>query len=702
MNTRKLGMMLIRMILSVGLMLAALLSADSSQATADASRAPASPAVGAGPVLDGSPPSSAPAVVLRAASGASLSFSTQNGERVAGVAPETLDLPHLVLHRNGALTEPDERTLIVQVADIKVPAAGVTVTLILETQHGDPDLPGALPQRIMVGRETRHIANITGVTQAGVSIVWNREFSERVLLTTRALATPTDYFRWELTVTDAVHGPTHPLYTSSRDYAFLMENQWIVPLPQVAEASPGAAPDELIVYYADMFPFGKAARDSSPWLRRQEIADYIQSELIPAMGEAYRLQTDDWGFPWYAEWTGYRSGQDGERLSVALTDGETWFHGKAPGLGNAAISLNASRSSAEYNTLTDGLMSTFHHELFHNHQRNLFQHYGGDVGINKANSAWDFITEGTAVLASSVGQPDLQFNKTWGLRAYAANAGRFVGQVGISAGDLNRSYTQLNAYHAAAYWRFLYEQAGGMANGVENPAGGMDVIRRTLVVLAREDVADGSTTADLVERLPGILDKALDGSSSPFRTYGESMRSFARAIYGLRLEGGRCVEPGVPMGCGFYDPKDLYPSPPVRTIAYTGTAVVYAQGDQPYPAGIPSSFGIDLVDVALDPSLDGQSLVIEFYGAAGAEAEFMVQVWYLMGLKDGAQPRPVATQAIPLAARSGADPHGHTSLVISQIDMAKYDRLGLVITRIDSKESLDPSGRYTVTLHTAY
>ncbi len=40
MNTRKLGMMSIRMILSVGLMLAALLSADSSQATADTAPAP--------------------------------------------------------------------------------------------------------------------------------------------------------------------------------------------------------------------------------------------------------------------------------------------------------------------------------------------------------------------------------------------------------------------------------------------------------------------------------------------------------------------------------------------------------------------------------------------------------------------------------------------------------------------------------------
>ena len=701
MNKRRIGVALLGVMLFLGSVLTVSTGADSGQAEADAPSAPAAAPVVAGSALDASPLASAPAVLLQAASGASISFRTQNGETVDGVSPETLDLPYLVLYRNGALTAPAERTLVVQVTDIEVPPAGVTVTLNLETQHGDPDLASGSPQQIPIWHESRRIDNTTGVTQTGVSIVWKQEFGERALLGARMLATPTDYFRWELVVTDAVNPSTHPLYTSSRDYAFLMEDQWIAPLPQVAEASVGAAPDELIVYYSDMFPF-RLSGDPTTWVRREQITEYVHSQLVPAMAEAFRIQTDEWGFPWYDEWTSYRSGQDAERLSVALTDGETWFHGKAPGLGNAAISINVSRSSAEYNTLTDGLMSTFHHELFHNLQRNIFQHYGGDLGANVASAAWDFITEGTAVLASSVGQPDLQFNRTWGLRAYAANAGRFVGQAGISAGDLNRSYKQMNAYHAAAYWRFLYEQSGGMANGIENPAGGMDVIRRTLVALSQEHAADGSTTADLVERLPGIMDKALDGSSSPFRTYEESMQSFARAIYGLRLEGGRCVEPGVPTGCGFYDPKGLYPNPPVRTITYTGTTTVYAQGDQPYPAGIPSSFGIDLVDVALDPSLDGQPLVIEFYGAAGTESEFTVQVWYLMDLKDGAQPRPVATQAVPSAVRTKANQDGHTSLVISQIDTAKYDRLGLVITRIDANESLDPSGRYTVTLHTAY
>jgi hypothetical protein len=699
MNKRRIRVTLLGVMLFLGSVLTASTGADSGQSEADIPSAPAAAPVRAGLALDASPRTSVPAVLLRAASGASISFSTQNGEMVNGASPETLDLPHLVLHRNGALTDPAERTLVVQVTGIEVPPGGVTVTLSLETQHGDPDMASGSPQRISVWHESRRIANTMGVTQTGVSTVWEQEFGERVLLGARMIATPTDYFRWALVVTDAAHPPAHPLYTSSQDYAFLMEDQWIAPLPQVAEASVGAAPDELIVYYCDMFPFGSAG-DRTTWLRREQIAEYVHSQLVPAMVEAFRIQTDEWGFPWYEEWTSYRSGPDMEQLSMALSDGQTWFHGKAPGLGNASISINVNRSSAEYDTLTDGLMSTFHHELFHNLQRNIFQHYGGDVAADRASTAWDLITEGTAVLASSVGQADLQFSRTWGLRAYAANAGRFVGSAGVSEGDLNRSYGQMNPYHAAAYWRFLYEQCGGMVDGVENRAGGLAVIRRILVALSR-DVADASRSMDLVERLPGIMDKALDGSSCPFRTYDEGLQSFARAIYELRLDRGRCVEPGVPMGCGFYDPEGLYPNPPAHTIIYTGTMTVYAQGDQPDPAGIPSSFGIDLVDVALDPSLDGRPLVIELYGATGAESEFTVQVWYLMDLKDGAQPRPVATQAVPPAVRTEANPNARTSLFISRIDMARYNRLGLVISRIDDKERLDPSGRYTIALHTA-
>jgi len=82
---------------------------------------------------------SAPTVRVRAASGANIRFRPQDGRSGDPISPRGRDIPHLVLHRNGALTNPDERTLIVKVTGIDVPPPGVTVTLSVETQHGDPD-----------------------------------------------------------------------------------------------------------------------------------------------------------------------------------------------------------------------------------------------------------------------------------------------------------------------------------------------------------------------------------------------------------------------------------------------------------------------------------------------------------------------------------------------------------------------------------
>jgi hypothetical protein len=633
-------------------------------------------------------------ITVRAASGVTIGFRTQNGEKVGGVPPETWDLPHLVLQRNGALTDPQERTVLVAVTGIEVPPAGVTVTLTIETQHGDPDTHTDSPPRIQVWRESQRIVNASRNTQADVTVILEHLFDETVLTDAGVLATPTDYYRYDLVVTDALHPATNPSYTFSRDYAFLMENQWVAPLPEVREASVGAAPDELVVYYCDMFPFRRDGDSPTTWLPRERVEGYIRAELIPALIEAYRVQTDVWGFPWYEEWTSYRAGPDAERQSVALADGETWFHDEAPRQGHAGISLNVSRVKEEYDTLTDGLMSIFYHELFHSHQRNICQHYGGDGRVGGTKNAWDFFAEGTAVLASSVGQPGVEFSQTQGLRAYTFNARVFLGRAGKSAGDFNKSYEGMYPYDAVAYWRFLYEHCGGVSDRVEDPAAGMQVIRQALSVLYAGHVVDIGASTDLVEKMPAIMTQALEASSCPFRTYEESLQAFTRAIYQLRLEGGRCTAPGFPRGCGFYDPHELYPDPPYSTILYTGEAITYTRLSQPYPAGIPSSFGMDFVDVALDPSLDGQSLTLEFHSARGGEAEFAVQVWNLMLPGDGSRPRPASAETLMTKHSDG-----HLSHVIPAINTTECNRLGLVITRTDARESLDPEGAYTVVLH---
>jgi hypothetical protein len=286
--------------------------------------------------------STGPVVSLRAASGETIHFRTQNGQSIDGTAPTAEGIPHLVLHRNSTLTNPEERTLLVEVSNIAVPPAGVAVSLQLETQHGDPNEADGSSGRVTVWDETRRIANSSGITETGVTILFTVEFYT-VLGEAELTTTPTDYFRYDIAVSDNSQSAEEPIHASSKEYAFLMENQWVTRLPEVRERSPGAAPDELIVYYCDMFPFKGDHRDPVTWLPRSEIPDFVQTDLVPAMVEGFRVQTDAWGFPWDQAWTSYRPGDGAGRLSVALTDGETWYHGLAPGRGNSGIAINVSR-----------------------------------------------------------------------------------------------------------------------------------------------------------------------------------------------------------------------------------------------------------------------------------------------------------------------------------------------------------------------
>ena len=635
-------------------------------------------------------PPASPAVALWAASGQTVAFQAENGAHADQTPPATQNLPYLVLYRNGSLTEPRERTLSIEVMGIEVPPAGVTVTLTVETQHATLDPSGAGGRRLVVWRASQAIGNTREATLPTGAVLFEHQFSATTMTAIGKTPTPTDYFRYEITIFDRRRPPDLPQQVLSMDYAFLMESQWIVPLPEVQKDAPGAAPDELILHYCDMFPFRRDASDPSTWLARGQVPKYIQRELIPAMVEAFRTQAEDWALPWHPAWTSYRS-QDGRRLSVALSDGETAYHGPAPTRGHAGISINVNGKAAEYDSLTDSVLSVFHHELFHHYQRSLYQSYGGDGDVGGLDSGWEFFSEGTAVLASSVGQPNVQFSRTRWLRAYLANAKSFLGQEGFIGGDLNRSYERAAGYHAATYWRFLYERCGGMVDNQEDPAAGMAMIWQALQVLYGGQVVDVSASADLVEHLPAIMNHTLARSSCPFETYEQSLLAFSDAIYALRLKGGRCPVPGAEGPCGFYDPEGLYSAPPVSTITYNGEPTTYTAADQTFPPGIPSSFGIDLVEVVLDPMPDGYGLAIALSGSPGAEARFAVQVWKVSISGEGSKLQPEAEVI-------GQGPDRQILYMMPGIDATQYRRLGVAVTRLDAREHVDSEGSYTISL----
>jgi hypothetical protein len=333
-------------------------------------------------------------------------------------------------------------------------------------------------------------------------------------------------------------------------------------------------------------------------------------------------------------------------------------------------------------------MSNFRHELFHNLQRSINQNSGGDGNVNGAEHAWQFFSEGTAVLASSVGPAEEL--STWHAPAYMLHANPFIGY-SVLFTDLNRSYEEIIPYRAAMYWRFLYEQCGGTEDSSPNSAAGMQVIRRALTILYSGDVVDIDTSTDLVEALPEIMDRSLSASSCPFDTHAESLAAFARAIYALQLEDGRCEAPGSPAGCGLYDPHNLYSEPPVSTI--NGS-----EAHQGYAGEVPSSFGADFVDIVLDPVADGRPMTLDFHTAPGAASQFNVQVWKLGNAGEGSRPRPTSLNGGNPETLTTRNPEGGLSYVIPAVDTTQVNRLGLIITRIDADESLDPVGAYTIEL----
>ena len=631
------------------------------------------------------PESRSLAVRLKSATDARITFRTEHNEKMNIPEPEGKRIPHLVLNRNGVPTPGFERTLIVSLENIVVPVSGTYAQLTIETQHGDPDLGGGKANRIQVWEETKFVpyyGESDQLTTIDFQVAFQRTFKHLG----QELQTPTDYFNYQIKLFDR-QGKI--LKKFREDYAFLMENQWRVPLPKVLEAAPGAAPSELVIYFYDMIPFQIDLRDPDTQVPRGDVERYIQTELAPAMVNAFILQTDLWELPWYEEWSNNRVDEDPKSLSVALVEYGTWFHGRAPSLGHAMISIRVDGSFSRYSNLTDGIMSVFHHELFHNQQRNLSLHFGSRGNLAGKEEVWKLFSEGTAVLASSVGQPALQFEHAAGLRSYFKRANAFIGAEGQYSGSLNKNYKEV-PYQTSLYWRFLYENCGGMSNGVEDPATGMKVIGTILETLYTGEIADINSSTDVSDALPRVVDSTLRMKAScPFHTYEESLVQFARAIYKLRLEDGRCLVLDNTSSCGFYDPHKLYTTPHAeRYLASTGSTLI--------SGSIPSSYGIDLVELALDPSVEGKSLRILFRGTSTPGNQFHVE---LLGINIQESETGVERSTAQTGmSRSARTENGQLILDINGLNLEAFNGLGLIVTRLDPYEKTGLSGNYVIQL----
>jgi hypothetical protein len=624
---------------------------------------------------------------LRSQTGAVIEFRSKNGLTLNGKAPQKKDIPHLVLYRNGVLTAPEERTLVMTVNGLPAPTTGTSLTIQYETQHPDPDMGSANRSAIPVW-ETLYV--IEG-PRLGEGITFTHTFAADLTNGKLNIATPTDYYRMRIILTDDQHPEEHPLFIYEEDYVFLLENQWNFALPEVNEDGEGAAPDELVIYYCDMFPYQTDYLDASSRMSRADVETYVRDDLGPAMVDAFLVQSTGWGFTWHSGWTSYRSGVDAERLSVALTSPGVWFHGRAPSSAHSGISINTtSKEYAKYDDLLHGMMSAFHHELFHNLQRNINLHYGGDGDVDGEEDEWAFITEGMAILASSVGQPEVEFSEDG---SYLSQANTFLSGGKFNQHDLNTRYADLDPYRASIYWRFLYEQCGGFTGGKENPAAGMRVIRRTLEALYSLRIgetlsSDKPGSGRLVDFLPALMDVVLRQTPlCPFNSYRESLVQFSLNVYAIRIS-DECVLDESRTWCGLYNPKNHYSAPPAEEVVFDSKGTMVS-------GRIPSSYGMDFIELHGSGGDETQSITVEFQNHSDA-AEFDVQLLWIDELEDGLVPGEKKMPVVQRLSIENAEGQNTYKFAVEETEAGEH--LALIITRIDGDEIFDPVGEYSVSL----
>jgi hypothetical protein len=431
------------------------------------------------------------------------------------------------------------------------------------------------------------------------------------------------------------------------------------------------------VYYATLFPFARGENDLENRLPPGAVTDFVEGQFVPIITETWQVQAEGWGFgdPLHPDW-------DGDRIveiivtarPFALFGGTGTYSGSVDVAGRPIPErrvwwLSSLNNFALYDSLEDAYAATFAHEFFHLMQWNV------RLSSGRPESYWlNLFVEAQASLAASVQYPEIEMVKAGRgaqVPEFVRAANHFLTQ------RLNTSYAELEAdpaarYDFALYWRFLYEQLEDMA-----------VLRAGLEEMARHRDA-GSVSA-----LRAAMDATLSRFDGPYRTFEESVVAFARANYALRLENGRCTEEtAAECGALYRDPDAVYLEPPLEAVLDYGSGDATGDTGLTYTGAIPSSYGMDFIDLRLDPALNGQPLRLRLEGK-GEGTRFSLQVWQL-------GPGPLKPRAITREPEiAPRDQHGTHLYVIPQVDARAYYRLALIITRLDPGEATD-AGAYSI------
>lgn len=441
------------------------------------------------------------------------------------------------------------------------------------------------------------------------------------------------------------------------------------------------------VTYATLFPFVQDKTDLQARLPPDGVTDFIADRFIPLILDTWHTQFYGWGFgPIHPGW-------DTDKMveifittpPFALFDGTgiytvSRYADGSPYPERRLWWFSSSPAYDVYDSLETGYRALFSHEFFHMVQWNSLLSAGCSTDM------WNnMFIEAQGKFVPSVQYPEFEIlgEHVAGVNSEYQSAARH-----FLAHSLNASYGDLEAdrsdrYDWALYWRFLYEQFGGMG-----------IVRASLEEMAcRYD-------PDIEATLPAVMDAAMARLNGPFATFEESLIAFAEANYALRLENGHCTARN-PDECEnkYYDPNHTYKSPPLENeMFYSGSPLTYG-------GTIPAGFGMDFVEISLDHDLTDQPLRLTFQG----EGRFSVQIWELGG-GSGAN-----THALALASGTSSKIEQSRALTlhpspiekndeglyvewIPNLDPLTYDRLALIIVRLDADKSTASPGKYTIRL----
>jgi hypothetical protein len=570
------------------------------------------------------------------------------------------DLPLLYLHRQREVAGPNERTLEIRIAGL---AGGMAlqVEAVSRHEHAYFGEPGTLTQRFLLPERP---------------------------------CTPEEpcTLQWEF----------EPETTFSDLYSVRVKNEagellWSNPIPDRPDFvlldtwDVGVGAYTVRLYYAALFPYARDVNRLDYRLPPEAVPGFIESQMVPMIQDTWHTQLEAWGLgdPIHPDWDA-----DGvveviiTHPPFALFDGRGTYTVFTDAQGRPYPErriwwLSTHPAFSRYDSWENAHRVIFAHEFFHMAQWNVLlsarQGLSGGQGLSAGQADtgqpihyWrNTFIEAQAEFAVGVQYPDLELGKRHvlaGSSAYGNSANLFLTE------RLNASYQELEAnptskYDLALYWRFLYEQYGDVA-----------IVRVALEEMVRLH------QPDLVEGMARVMNGTFARLGGPFHSFEESLIAFSHANYALRLENGRCATADL-ADCGsrYYDPDDHYVSPPLEAEwAYGGSGASYSDA-------VPASYGMDFIEVSLDPAARNRPLTITFKGD-GVDGRFQVQVWRLVS----GEFKPLALTPEPEIVPLNGD--GAATYTIPPQDTAAWDRLALIITRLDSAEAADPVGSYTITL----